>query len=150
MLTLQRILVPLDLSQQGTSSVPFAIQMAQPNTIIDLVFVLEPPTLLDGYAIYSYEQIYADLKKELEAKFELLVSELKLKYPNQTFDHHLLEDTDIAQSVIQYSSSNNVDLIVVSSHGRRGLNRVLMGSIAEELMRLSTIPVLVCKVSPVS
>ncbi|MGK7957872.1 MAG: universal stress protein, partial [Crocosphaera sp.] len=45
--------------------------------------------------------------------------------------------------IVDYANNNNIDLIVIASHGRTGLNRFLLGSVAEKVVRLSQCPVLV-------
>ena len=45
--------------------------------------------------------------------------------------------------IVDYAKKNNIDLIVIASHGRTGLNRFLLGSVAEKVVRLAQCPVLV-------
>lgn len=47
-----------------------------------------------------------------------------------------------AEVILQYARENAIDLIVMGTHGRRGLNRLLLGSVAEEVVRRSEVPVL--------
>ena len=50
-----------------------------------------------------------------------------------------------ADGIIDAAKTNNCDLIIMASHGRRGLERLLLGSVAHEVLVRSTIPVLVCR-----
>ena len=50
-----------------------------------------------------------------------------------------------AEGIIDAAETNNCDLIVMSSHGRRGFERLLLGSVAHEVLVRSTIPVLICR-----
>ncbi len=58
--------------------------------------------------------------------------------------HHYLRGSP-AEEILQFAKQEEIDLIVMGSHGRTGLSRLLMGSVAEEVMRKATCPVLVVK-----
>lgn len=58
---------------------------------------------------------------------------------------HVLSDDDTAQAVAQYGLEIKADMIAVGTHGRSGLSRALMGSIAERIIRESELPVIVVK-----
>ena len=56
-----------------------------------------------------------------------------------------------ADRIVEYAANNDVDLIIMGTHGRTGLRRVLMGSVAESVVRHAECPVLALKAaSPVS
>src|SRR6185503_13619429 len=50
-----------------------------------------------------------------------------------------------AEEILRQAESGHFDLIAMATHGRSGLDRVLMGSVAEEVVRLSPVPTLLCK-----
>jgi nucleotide-binding universal stress UspA family protein len=58
---------------------------------------------------------------------------------------HVLLDGDPAAEIVRYAQEMNMDLIVMGTHGRSGLERLLMGSVAEKVMRQATCSVLVVK-----
>ena len=58
---------------------------------------------------------------------------------------HVLLDGDPATEIVRYAQEMNMDLIVMGTHGRSGLERLLMGSVAEKVMRQATCSVLVVK-----
>jgi nucleotide-binding universal stress UspA family protein len=55
---------------------------------------------------------------------------------------HLLDEGDPASVIVEAAQAQNCDLIVMGTHGRGGLNRLLMGSVTEKVLRNSTVPVL--------
>lgn len=140
-----KILLPTDLSEEGISALDLALQLADNGSEIHFVFVMEPPTMIDGYAIYSYEQLYSEIKTDSQKKLYELLENCVKNYPDFTFEQHFIEASDAAHAVVDKAHDVEADLIVISSHGRRGLRRVLMGSVAEGVMRLSDIPVIICK-----
>ena len=60
------------------------------------------------------------------------------------YEHHLLVG-DPAEELTRFSTEQNADLIVLGTHGRTGFRRVLMGSVAEQVVRTATCPVLVVR-----
>jgi nucleotide-binding universal stress UspA family protein len=58
---------------------------------------------------------------------------------------HVLLDGDPAAEIVRYAQEMNMDLIVMGTHGRSGLERLLVGSVAEKVMRQATCSVLVVK-----
>ena len=56
-----------------------------------------------------------------------------------------VENQSPAQGIVEAANAKNADLIVIASHGRRGVNKLLLGSQAAEVLSLSTVPVLVIK-----
>jgi nucleotide-binding universal stress UspA family protein len=50
---------------------------------------------------------------------------------------------DVAEAIIEYATNNNINLIVIATHGRTGLTHLLMGSVTEKVLRLAHCPVLV-------
>ncbi len=59
--------------------------------------------------------------------------------------HHVLLEGDPASEIVRYAEEQVVDLIVMGTHGRSGLERLLMGSVAEKVMREAPCSVLVVK-----
>ncbi|MBQ0710555.1 MULTISPECIES: universal stress protein [unclassified Ochrobactrum] len=56
-----------------------------------------------------------------------------------------VENQSPAQGIVEAANARDADLIVIASHGRRGVNKLLLGSQAAEVLSLSTVPVLVIK-----
>lgn len=60
-------------------------------------------------------------------------------------EHHHVKDSLPAEGIITAALRHNADLIVMSSHGRHGFARILLGSAANEVVRRSAVPVLICR-----
>jgi nucleotide-binding universal stress UspA family protein len=63
---------------------------------------------------------------------------------NVSVEYHLLEG-EPAEEIVRLAKSNNIDLIIMGSHGRTGLSRLLMGSVAEQVVRRAECAVLTIK-----
>ncbi len=56
---------------------------------------------------------------------------------------HVMAAPNVAEAVADYANENDFDLIAISSHGRSGFRRLILGSVAEAILRHSHVPVLV-------
>ena len=60
----------------------------------------------------------------------------------QNFDFEIYRHDSVAKGTVEYADSHDIDLIIMFTHGRKGFERFLFGSIAEEVVNISDIPVL--------
>ena len=56
--------------------------------------------------------------------------------------YHEQPDLDSIPKILEYAQNNNIDLIIISTHGRSGISRWAFGSVADKVVRTSTVPVL--------
>ncbi len=145
----KRIVVPVDGSETAQKALTTALQMArESNGCVHLVHVVEglAPMAADPYGAYSGEVIEVmrqSGRKILDDALALPRAE-GVQADTQLFDNF---GARLAEVVADSATRFNADLMVVGTHGRRGLGRVLMGSGAEQIIRLSPVPVLVLRSS---
>jgi hypothetical protein len=145
----KRIVVPVDGSETAQKALTTALQMArESNGCVHLVHVVEglTPMTADPYGAYSgdvIEVMRQSGRKILDDALELARAE-GVQADTQLFDNF---GERLAEVVADSATRFNADLMVVGTHGRRGLGRVLMGSGAEQIIRLSPVPVLVLRSS---
>ncbi|MBP6624177.1 MAG: universal stress protein [Chitinophagaceae bacterium] len=148
MITFKHIICPTDLSTSSQESIQYAVKLADQGTsTIHLVHVLDMPFLMDPYGL-NYSDVLLTLKAENREKLDQLVLDLQAKYVGYVFTYTIFENHDAAENIIQEAKKHQSDLIVMASHGRKGFDRILMGSVAESVMRMSEIPVMVIKSKP--
>jgi len=143
-MTAEHILVPTDLSEYADQALDYAIELAQKlQARLTLLHIIDttPLGVVEGAAMLppSYWQ-------ELETGIEQSMEE-SLK---RLHDVGLQGETIIIhgvpfQSIIDTVKDRGTDLIVMGTHGRTGLTHVLMGSVAERVVRLAPCPVLVTR-----
>ncbi len=137
----KRILVPVDGSETSSRAVVAALQMARENGgRVRLVHVLDELAYLSGY------EIGGDLLKiardyALKVLGDALAMAQSAGVPADT---KLVEapGARIGEVVADEARSWEADLVVTGTHGRRGVSRVLLGSGAEQVLRLAPVPVL--------
>lgn len=79
------------------------------------------------------------------AKVEIGKLQLEAKKFSVTLDSVILESEQIVKTIVDYAKSHNFSLIVMGSHGRRGIDKLLLGSVASGVLQKSVCPVLVIK-----
>ncbi len=147
MTTAQRILVPVDLDDGSRRALAYALSLAdRSHASVDVLHVWEPPKLIrpdlmvylesNGSAVslaeFSQKQASLDLQKlvrEAAGGRTDIKTDLALGAP--------------AQTIVETAEQGDYDMIVMGTHGRHGLPRVLLGSVAEKVVRLARCPVLV-------
>jgi len=149
MLELKRILVPLDGSPMGEEALPMATALAQKfgSTLI-LMEVLDIPT---PSAPASHLEIAIDWvmearKQTLEGAKTYLAERQHEIHDQGVRVRTVLRDVSPAQDILEVAGEENVDLIVISSHGRGGgLTRWTFGGVADKVLRHSPCPVLLVR-----
>lgn len=143
----QRILVPVDGSETATKAMVTALQMARDSGgRVHLVHVVEgmTPLAADPYGAYSGEVI--EIMRQSGRK--ILEDALQVaKAAGVPADTELFDNFGerLAEVVADAATRFEADLIVVGTHGRRGLGRMMLGSGAEQIIRLAPVPVLVIR-----
>ena len=145
----KRILVAVDGSDTSTKALVAALQMARESGgVLRIIHVLED---LAQVMAYDYYGAYpGNLAKVLRDNGQKVLTDARAiaQSAGVATDDRLLEAKGqrLAEAVVQEIGQFNADLVVVGTHGRRGLGRVLLGSGAEQVIRLSPVPVLVIRV----
>ncbi len=143
---IKSILVPTDFSKQAESALKVAAQIAKKNDAkIYLLHILELPMHLSdlmstGAPAAAPEAIF--FMKQTHKKFEEIMDQDYLK------GIEIIETVsfeDVMHGIIDSSTKNNADIIVMGSHGSTGFEELFIGSNAEKIVRTSKKPVLVIK-----
>jgi len=124
---LQQALVATDLSQFGNRAVAYAFALTQPGGEVHLLHVIKDDAAVDE----------AELYRQLQA--------LAPAGASQKLRAHVVRGDDAATTMAQYAARLGVDVICIASHGRSGLTRALVGSVADRLLRATHVPVLVLR-----
>jgi nucleotide-binding universal stress UspA family protein len=141
---IQRLIVPLDGSELADQALPFAGRLAAQHDIpVRLVTVFDLPHELSvtmAYGAAFSQQMYDELLAEgrLEAEKLLAKSKSLLRKMDVSVGHQLLEGP-VAKAIAGAAGEN--DMIVMTSHGRGGIRRLLLGSVASQLINQSDVPV---------
>lgn len=146
---LRSVLVPLDGSQMGESSLPLAAGVVRSTGgelhLAHVHVPYEPHQLLsnssfqwEGVDMWDYD------RRHLSEEDEYLHGvEERLQREGAKVDARVLDGVSVTDGLVTYADEVGADLIVMTSHGRSGLQRALWGSVADEMIRKTPVPVLV-------
>jgi nucleotide-binding universal stress UspA family protein len=135
MAKIKKILAPTDFSDLSAKGVRYACQLARDvgaELVVINIVTLDESNLID--------------KREMEQHKRQLDEFLTVNVADAGSDLNIRKVVEAGQpftTLAHWADNEGVDLIVISSHGRSGLTRVLMGSVTEETLRKSRCPVLV-------
>jgi len=140
------VLVPIDDSTRATQALDFVLE-SYPDATITVLHVVDPgdfyaATGIEGAAMANYEQIRENHEKHAERLLEGARERAAEAGVEVETDHVL---GSVSQSILRYVDENDVDHIVIGSHGRTGARRILLGSVAERIARRSPVPVTVVR-----
>jgi nucleotide-binding universal stress UspA family protein len=139
MWTIKTILHPTDFSKPSEYALQLACALARDyHARLVVLHVALPPVVLYGEGVIPVEpQGYWD---QLRAQLQRVVSSVS----DLPVESHLVEGEPAAE-ILRLAAELPSDLIVLGTHGRTGLSRLLMGSVAEQVVRKAACPVLTVK-----
>lgn len=139
---IKKILFAADFSEGSSNSLPYAVDFAKRyGAKLYLVHVIYDIAKTSGSYVphVSLDELYKDMEKNAKAELE------------KCFIEEMRGFKDLEQVVLKgipyeemsrFAEENKVDLIVIGTHGRKGLDRMLFGSTAEQVVRHAPCPVL--------
>jgi len=144
MYIIKNILVTTDFSDFSTAAVEYASSFALLyGAKIHLVHVIESGLTV---GVGNVELSTSVPPPELEANaVEEMRKFVYWRLQNNTNLEQVILYGEPYKEIVQYSQEHEIDLIVIATHGRTGLAHILMGSVAEKIVRLSSVPVLAVK-----
>jgi nucleotide-binding universal stress UspA family protein len=152
----RKIMVPLDGSELAECVLPHAEAIAKGCGVAEVIFVrvVEPThlpigSLTDGSETFT-EDAAERLRKQIDAGNESAAKD----YLNQVVSRVKLGGAKgrpellkgkAADNLAEYATHNDIDLIVIATHGRSGISRWAFGSVADRLLRSACVPVLMVR-----
>ncbi len=141
----KNILVPFDLSNPSNHAFKVALDIAQKyDSKITLLTCIER----DTWRHYYFDsRIYSQLviKKSKIAKKSMEKLEAMANKVNVSIKLKILKSDFVVKDITTFAKSKKIDLIVMSSHGRTGLDKLILGSVANGVIQKTRCPVLLIK-----
>ncbi len=141
-----RILVPVDFSPHARLAIEYVREIADIfEAQVDLLHVIELPTYPDFYVPVSTSALnVADLREQAATRLERLVAEGFGPAPARSVETHVVAGRTTPE-IVAFAEENECDLVIIPSHGLSGLERVLLGSVAEGVVRRAPCSVLTAR-----
>ena len=129
------VLVPFDGTEQAEAAVEY-VRAVFPDRTVHLVTAIDP---VDGFAAYDGPE-GDNWRAEAEATAQRLLDEQRATFgPGATVECSVVVGGPVAV-VVEAVADHDVDQVVVGSHGRSGIQRALLGSVAEQVARSVAVP----------
>lgn len=139
------ILVPIDFSEHSKNALKYAIPFArQFNASLELIYIVEP-TIYP--ADFSFGQVgFPNVEEELRKRgADELDGLIKNEIAGRVKATRTIRTGRPFYEINQYAKEQNVDLIIIATHGHTGMEHILFGSTAEKVVRGAPCPVLVVR-----
>lgn len=141
----QHILVPTDFGDVAQHALDLAVELASScGAKLTLLHVHSVPT--PAYA-EALSWPLDEIERAARAALDKALADTRARHANTDA---VLEAGIAHDRIVELVKSRGVDLVVLGTHGRRGLPRVVLGSVAEKVVRLSPVPVLTVPAPPFS
>ena len=144
MLRIKNILVATDFSECSDSALAYgralSLRFGARLHVLHTVEIVPPDVVGMGGFVSAVPQLQADLEKGAREQLEQFVTaEDRRSFAAVTV---LKSGETPAHAITEYAGESEIDLIVIGTHGRRGLSHIVMGSVAERVVRTAPCPVL--------
>lgn len=137
----KNILVASDFSESSEAALQVATSLARHTAAtLHIVHVREPNTMYRLDSRYGDVSPFPDLDMLKTTLGKILPGDADVPYK-----HWLLDSNDVSKEILNLAKQVDADFIVMGTHGRKGLTRLLMGSVAESIVRHAHCPVLTIK-----
>ena len=141
----RKILCPIDFSEHSLAALDLAVKVVQQNDAkLYLLSVAPLPAGASGFQPVPLDP-YPYLEKERQQQLASLGRE---RIPTTVRYETLVISGDPAEQVLDSARGLDIDLIVMGTHGRKGLSHLVLGSVAERVVRESPAPVLTAHSTP--
>jgi universal stress protein A len=142
MATTKTYVVPIDFSKTSEKALAYAVRVARENKAkLLLIHVIADSTAMVPFQVR--DDYLESLNKEARAHVERLVKRHHLR--PKSYRILLLHGSNAAQLISDQARKSRAAMIIMGSHGRTGLTRVILSSVAEETLRYARCPVLIVK-----
>jgi nucleotide-binding universal stress UspA family protein len=133
------VVVPVDFSEQSIAAVDLALGLVEDTSNVHVIHVLPPISYLEPGVVWT------NVDDEARCRHAEMALRERLSSPQYQKLQVKGAIGDPGHEIADYAQKAGAELIVLPSHGRTGLNRLLIGSVAERVVRLAHCPVLVLR-----
>ncbi|WP_392536578.1 universal stress protein [Legionella sp. 227] len=140
----KQIMVAVDDTKASTLALKEAIKLAKnQNSKLRVIHIID--TLYEGDVDReSFVELTRKQGQEVLNSMKKMLSRAKVEF-EMKLSELIPSKAEIAEKLVDEATSFSADLIVIGTHGRRGIHHILTGSVAEEVIRISKTPVLLIR-----
>ena len=140
----KKILVPLDGSDLSECVLEHVIAIATGSRVTEVILL----RIIEELPKLAYSETSEDIVQEAEAKAASDFKDYLAQLANKLEKEGIATQTVVIQGkpadeILNYAEKNQVDLIIMSTHGRSGISRWVFGSVADKVVHYSTFPIFI-------
>lgn len=139
---IKSILFPTDFSEGSANAVPYVVDLTKHyGARLFVVHVIYDIAKATGWYIphVNIDELYKDMERNAKKECERWCAEELRGY--KEVEYHILKGVP-QEEILKFADEKRIDLIVMGTHSRKGLDRIIFGSTAERVVRSSRCPVL--------
>jgi nucleotide-binding universal stress UspA family protein len=139
---IRTVLVPIDLHQHSEALADFALQTAQKLGAEQVTFlhvIQHVPDFID-YKIDTLSQLEATFRTHAESRMTDFLASIRER--SDRVDGIVIRG-DTVEAILAFAEEQRVDLIIIATHGTKGIEKVLLGSVADRVIKNASCPTLV-------
>lgn len=142
----KHILVPIDGSSAARQAIDKAVAIAEAfKSTVTLIYVIDPYAFTGVGTDFSYGQSEYLSAAKAEADEALSAARQVFEANAISVKASVVEGNSVYQAILDTADSVNADLVVMGSHGRRGLEKLVLGSVTAQVLSHAHLPVLVVR-----
>ena len=144
MFNIKKVLLPIDFSKASTMILPYALDFAEKyGAQLFILFVAEDPYTYSGTPVPTdllSDHYFEDMVPRAQRKLAMFVAD---NISKSSLDvEEIVLTGHPAEEIISYAKQKKMDLIIIGSHGFKGFEKFLFGSVAEKVIKMAPCPVL--------
>jgi nucleotide-binding universal stress UspA family protein len=139
----KKILFPVDLSESSDKILPYVQTVAK--KFDSKIYILFAARVFDYFtSIYVPHPSINKFEKEIiEGAEKRLYEFVDAHFTEFPGTKTVVVAGDAAEKIVEYIEDQHIDLVIMGTHGRKGMDKVIFGSVADRVIRLSPVPVMV-------
>ena len=142
----KQLLVPLDGSPTSEAALTHAIALAKAcGAALTVMMAYDPYPYIAAAAEYGSYQVQLAEDLRLEAQQTVDAAGRRVEADGLKLTSHVIESQTVWRASLDTALSDKADLIVMGSHGRSGLDKLVMGSVTQRVLQHTQLPVLVVR-----
>ena len=142
MIEFKRILYPVDLSESSTKIVPHVRAVAEKFEA--KIYILFAARVFDYFtSMYVPYPSISRFEKELIDGAEKRLYEFVDEHFSEFANKSVVVAGDASEEIMNYIEDQHIDLVIMGTHGRKGMDKIFFGSVAERVVKISPVPVMV-------
>ncbi|RPH40664.1 MAG: universal stress protein [Desulfobulbaceae bacterium] len=139
-----KILIPVDGSSYSERAVKQVLELADSGAKLAITLLNVQIPIASGHVRMFISQDEVNSYHQDEGLAALASSRALLEAAGVPYNYHIAVGR-VAETIVRFAREGNIDKIVMGTHGRGGLLELLLGSVAHEVLKIATVPVLLVK-----